>query len=153
MLEQQVAELRHALANHTSIEVQKLQLQMTRLEEANQQLQAKLESSNNTIVKLAAASRDLYDGEIQALSTAQNILKASKANQIGTDVGPAQPPETPILPAVGIDVPPQLPEFDIANPQESIDALTTFNTRALEEAVIKIGSNARKYLKLSKEYR
>ncbi|KAF8761167.1 Autophagy-related protein 11 [Rhizoctonia solani] len=55
VLEQQVAELRNALDNHNSSEIQKLQLQVSRLEEDKQQIEAKFGTSSDTMSKLAAA--------------------------------------------------------------------------------------------------
>ncbi|KAJ1311221.1 hypothetical protein OPQ81_009721 [Rhizoctonia solani] len=153
VLEQQVAELRHALDNRNSTEIQKLQLQVSRLEEDKQQLAVTLSTSNQTVTKLARAAHDLYSSHTQALSVAQNLLKASRANSNGLDANPNQSLETPLLPAVAIELPAPLPDFDPVNPQATIDGLTALDSKVLEEAVAKIGTNARKYLKLSKEYR
>ncbi|CAE7211881.1 unnamed protein product [Rhizoctonia solani] len=153
VLEQQVAELRHALDNHNSTEIQKLQLQVSRLEEDKQQLEVALNTSNGVTTKLAAAAHDLYASQTQALLVAQNLLKASRANSNGLDGNPNQPVETPLPPITAIELPTPLPDFDPAHPQVTIDALTALDLKILEEAVAKIGTNARKYLKLSKEYR
>ncbi|KAG8716039.1 oligomeric, coiled-coil, peripheral membrane protein [Ceratobasidium sp. 423] len=153
VLEQQVAELRHALDNHNSTEIQKLQLQVSRLEEDKQQLEATLSTSNETTTKLAAATHDLYTSQTQALLVAQNLLKASRANSNGLDGNPNQSLEAPLPPTATIEIPAPLPDFDPDHPQATIDALTTLDPKVIEEAVAKIGTNARKYLKLSKEYR
>ncbi|CAE6396137.1 unnamed protein product [Rhizoctonia solani] len=153
VLEQQVAELRHALDNHSSTEIQKLQLQVSRLEEDKQQIEDKLSTSNEVMVKLAAAVHDLYKSQTQAFSVAQGLLKVSRANSNGIDGNPNQSLETPLPPPFTIELPAPLPDFDPAHPQVIIDALSTFNPKLLEEAVVKVGSNARKYLKISKEYR
>ncbi|KAH7344781.1 hypothetical protein B0J17DRAFT_624081 [Rhizoctonia solani] len=153
VLEQQVAELRHALDNRNSTEIQKLQLQVSRLEEDKQQLEATLSSSKENMTKLATVAQDLYTGQTQALSVAQNLLKASRANSNGLDVNPNQSLETPLPPTTAIELPPPLPDFDLAHPQATINALTLLDPKMLEDIVAKIGTNARKYLKLSKEYR
>ena len=62
-------------------------------------------------------------------------------------------PEVPSPPALAMDPPPALPEFDPTRPQEMLNTFSALNLQALEDAIIKIGSNSRKYLKLSKEYR
>ncbi|CAE6433251.1 hypothetical protein ACGC1H_001539 [Rhizoctonia solani] len=153
VLEQQVAELRHALDNHNSTEIQKLQLQVSRLEEDKQQLEVTLSTSNETTTKLAAAAHGLYASQMQALLVAQNLLKASRANSNGLDGNPNQSVEVPLPPINAVELPAPLPDFDPARPQATINALTALDPKVLEEAVAKIGTNARKYLKLSKEYR
>ncbi|CAE6533282.1 unnamed protein product [Rhizoctonia solani] len=153
VLEQQVAELRHALDNRNSTEIQKLQLQVSRLEEDKQQLEATLSSSKENMIRLAAVAHDLYAGQTQALSVAQNLLKASRANSNGLDVNPNQSLEAPFPPTTAIELPPPLPGFDPAHPQTTINALEALDSKLLEDVVAKIGTNARKYLKLSKEYR
>ncbi|CAE6418999.1 unnamed protein product, partial [Rhizoctonia solani] len=153
VLEQQVAELRHALDNRNSTEIQKLQLQVSRLEEDKQQVEVKLRISNETTAKLAGAVHDLYTSQTQALSVSQSLLKASRANANGIDGNPGQPPETPLPPPLAIELPAPLPDFDPDHPQATIDALSKFDPKLLEDVVAKVGSNARKYLKLSKEYR
>ncbi|GAB1519119.1 oligomeric, coiled-coil, peripheral membrane protein [Rhizoctonia solani] len=153
VLEQQVAELRNALDNHNSSEIQKLQLQVSRLEEDKQQIEAKFGTSSDTMSKLAAAVHNLYASQTQALSVAQSLLKASRANSNGIDGNPNQSVETPLAPPLAIELPAPLPDFDPAHPQAMIDALAAFDSKLLEDAVAKVGTNARKYLKLSKEYR
>lgn len=112
-----------------------------------------MDSLNDTLAKLASSARTLYNSHSQTLTTANNILKASKANTNGMDPNAVQSPDTPSPPAITAEPPILLPDFDPSNPQAILDALSTFNAQTLDDAVMKIGSNSRKYLKLSKEYR
>ncbi|KAG8707860.1 oligomeric, coiled-coil, peripheral membrane protein [Ceratobasidium sp. 395] len=154
VLEQQVAELRQALdsAPQGTPSTKRLQPEMSRLESENADLRSKLTSFKETLIQVASAARTLYNAHIQTLSTAHNILKASKVPG-GVDTNTVQSPDTPSPPALIMEPPPTLPEFDLSKPQGMVDALSTLNPQILDEAIMKIGSNSRKYLKLSKEYR
>ncbi|KAG8745720.1 oligomeric, coiled-coil, peripheral membrane protein [Ceratobasidium sp. 414] len=154
VLEQQVAELRQALDSmpQDTPSTKRLQPEITRLESENVELRAKLATLNDTLVQFASAARTLYNAHNQTLSTAHNILKASKV-PTGTDANAVQSPEIPSLPTLTVEPPAALPEFDPSKSQVTLGALLALNLQALDEAVMKIGSNSRKYLKLSKEYR
>ncbi|KAG9125100.1 oligomeric, coiled-coil, peripheral membrane protein [Ceratobasidium sp. 392] len=154
VLEQQVAELRQALdsAPQGTPGTKRLQPEIARLESENTELRAKLASLKDTLVQLASAARTLYNSHNQTLSTAHNILKASRVPN-GADINTVQSPEIPSPPALIVDPPAALPDFDPSKPQVMLDALLALNLQTLDEAIIKIGSNSRKYLKLSKEYR
>ncbi|KAG8700065.1 oligomeric, coiled-coil, peripheral membrane protein, partial [Ceratobasidium sp. 394] len=154
VLEQQVAELRQALDSmpQGTPGTKRLQPEISRLESENTELQAKLATLDDTLVQFASAARTLYDAHTQTLSTAHNILKASKVPN-GADANAVHSPEIPSPPVLTVESPAALPEFDPSKPQVTLDALSALNLQALDEAVVKIGSNSRKYLKLSKEYR
>ncbi|QRW05476.1 autophagy-related protein 11 [Ceratobasidium sp. AG-Ba] len=156
VLEQQVAELRLALDNapQGTPSTKRHQLETTRLESENSDLRTKLANYKDTLAQFASVLRTMYSGYNQTLSTANTILKASKASAPNAaDANGVQSPEAPSPPALTVEPPPALPEFDPTRPQEMLDTLSTLNLQALEDAVLKIGSNSRKYLKLSKEYR
>lgn len=154
MLEQQVAELRQALnASQSTLNAKACQPDATQTKEENSSLNAKVNSLNDTLTKLGSAARTLYNSHSHTLSIANSILKASKANPNGMDPNTIQAPETPSPPAITTEPPALLAEFDASNPQATLDVLRTFNPQTLDDAVVRIGTNSRKYLKLSKEYR
>lgn len=154
MLEQQVAELRQALnTSQATLSTKASQPDAAQTKEENTNLRARVDSLNGTLTKFASAARILYNSHSQTLTTANNILKASKASTNGIDPNVVQSPETPSPPAITAEAPALLPEFDTSNPQATLDVLSTFNAQVLDDAVMRIGSNSRKYLKLSKEYR
>lgn len=155
MLEQQVAELQRALDNvpQGTPGAKRFQQEVEHVEEDNKNLRTKVDQLTDTLTVFASAARSLYDAHGQTLSTANNILKASKAIPNGTDANVIQSPETPSPPALATEPPVPLPAFEPSNPQSMLDMLAALNPQLLDEAVIKIGSNSRKYLKLSKEYR
>lgn len=154
MLEQQVAELQQALnASQVTLSAKASQPDAAQTKEEITNLKTKVDSLNDTLAKFASAARTLYNSHSQTLSTANNILKASKANTNGMDPNTVQSPETPSPPAIMAEPPVLLPDFDSSNPQATLDVLSTFNAQILDDAVMRIGSNSRKYLKLSKEYR
>jgi autophagy-related protein 11 len=155
VLEQQVAELRQALDSvpQGTPGAKRFQPEMVRLESENTMLRANVDHLNDTLTQLASAARTMYNAHSRTLSTSQNILKASKAIPNGADANVLQSPETPSPPALTSEPLATLPEFDPLKPQTVLDVLSALNLQALDEAVVKIGSNSRKYLKLSKEYR